>query len=48
MFTSWSPRAKQFSTPQDVSVSGWLDGEVIHITSIKAKDPATTKKSDSN
>jgi hypothetical protein len=40
-------KAVQYAA-KDVSVSGWLDGEVIHINSIKAKDPATTKKSDSN
>jgi hypothetical protein len=33
---------------KDVAVTGWLDGEVIHISSIKASDPATREKSNSN
>src|ERR1700745_1946200 len=33
---------------KDVSVTGWLDGETIHINSIKASDPATAGKSESN
>lgn len=40
-------KAAQYAA-RDVSVAGWLDGEIIHINSIKASDPTAAEKSDNN
>ena len=49
MSTNWNLTAKPLKYPaKDVSVTGTLEGDTIHIDSIKPIKSPTTKKSESN